>query len=283
MLNRALEGGYRHNAIQKNAAEGGVLVTVITVVYNGEKYLEHTIQSVLSQTYNNIEYIVVDGGSSDGTLDILRKYNNQIAYWKSEPDRGISDAFNKGIELATGEVIGILNADDWYEPDAVSRVVAHYKPDSILHGIIQYWDEEGSKEAQARPNLSILPREMSLNHPTVFISKSLYQKHGTFDLRYKLSMDYHLLLRLYKANVQFIYVDAVITNMRLGGASANIEECYREVLKVKDDVLGASLRNRLYFYWMLIRYKASRSLSDTPFSFIRRIYRTTLSPIKRQY
>lgn len=277
-----LSGGYRLNK-SETRSQTGVLVSVITIVYNGEKYLEQTIQSVLSQSYKNIEYIIVDGGSTDGTLDIIRKYDSQLAYWKSEPDKGISDAFNKGITLATGDLVGILNADDWYEPEAISNMVAHYEPESVLHGNKQYWNQDGSKAHQARPNLDILPLEMSLNHPTVFVSKTLYDRYGVFDLNYKLAMDYHLLLRLYNAGAKFIYVDLIITNMRLGGVSANIEGCYREVLRAKNEVFGNRITHQIYYYWTMMRYKISQALTDTPLSFINHFYRTRISPIKKQY
>ncbi|MFD2247689.1 glycosyltransferase family 2 protein [Pontibacter ruber] len=279
-MNFIQEGGYR---LKGNKTRSGILVSIITVVYNGEKFLEHTINSVLAQTYPNIEYIVVDGGSSDGTLSILRKYDDQIAYWKSEPDKGISDAFNKGVALATGELVGILNADDWYEPDAVARIVSRYQPDSVLYGSLQYWNLDGSKDVQAAPNLHFLPFEMSLNHPTVFVSSSLYHKYGVFNLNFKLAMDYHLLLRFYKAGATFIYVDGVITNMRHGGASSNVIACYREVLQVKNDVLGNKITNQFYFYWQVLRRTAYVTLSRTPLSFINKLYRKHLSPIKRQY
>lgn len=277
-----LEGGYRlKKPVYKSQAS--VLVSVITIVYNGKKYLEQTIQSVLSQSYKNIEYIIVDGGSTDGTLDIIRKYDSQLAYWKSEPDKGISDAFNKGISLATGELIGILNADDWYEPEAIANIIRQYEPNSVLHGNKQYWNQDGSKAHQAIPNLGILPLEMSLNHPTVFVSKCLYDVYGVFDLNYKLAMDYHLLLRLYSAGAKFIHIDHIITNMRLGGVSANIEGCYREVLRAKNEVLGNRISHRIYYYWTLLRYRFSQALTDTPLAFINSFYRTRISPIKKQY
>ncbi|GAA4428248.1 hypothetical protein GCM10023188_12290 [Pontibacter saemangeumensis] len=277
-----LEGGY---GLHKSESDGdqAILVSIITIVFNGEKYLEHTIKSVLAQSYKNIEYIIVDGGSTDSTVEIIRKYEKKIAFWRSEPDNGISDAFNKGIALASGEIIGILNADDWYEPDAVSQIISHYRYDSVLHGNKQYWNEDGSKGPKSKPNLAILPLEMSLNHPTVFVSRSLYKKHGTFDTRYKLAMDYHLLLRLYQKGVNFIYVNHIITNMRVGGVSADIVGCYREVLQVKNEVLGPKIGNKLYFYWTLLRYNTSRILAGTPLAFLNKFYRTHISSVKKQY
>ena len=100
------------------------LVSIVTIVYNGEKHLEQTIQSVLNQTYSNIEYIIIDGGSKDNTINIIEKYSDRLAYWISEKDNGISDAFNKGIAKSTGEIVGLINADDWYDFDAIKHVVS---------------------------------------------------------------------------------------------------------------------------------------------------------------
>ena len=112
------------------------LISIITVSYNAVKTIEDTILSVINQTYPNIEYIIIDGGSTDGTLDIIKKYQDKITYWVSEPDKGIYDAMNKGIAKANGELIGIINADDWYELDAVQNVVLEFnntRP-AIYHG-----------------------------------------------------------------------------------------------------------------------------------------------------
>src|SRR5690349_11081866 len=121
------------------------LVSIITIVYNGEKHLEQTIQSVLSQTYSNIEYIIIDGGSVDNSISIIKKYNNRLAYWISEKDSGISDAFNKGIAKARGEIIGLINADDWYETDAVEKVVALIGNHDVAYGNVMYW-KNGAKD-----------------------------------------------------------------------------------------------------------------------------------------
>lgn len=281
-MDHVLEGGYRlRNPEAQN--KNGLLVSVITIVYNGDRYLEQTIQSVLSQSYQQIEYIIVDGGSTDGSLDIIRKYEDRIAYWKSEPDQGISDAFNKGIALASGELVGILNADDWYEPEAIAAMTDLYQPDSVLHGNRQFWNEDGSKGSWSRPKLEMLSLEMSLNHPTVFVSKSLYDRYGIFDTNYKMAMDYHLLLRFYKSGVNFIHVDKIITNIRLGGVSSNIPACYREVLKAKNEIIGPSFANQLYYYWTLARHNTSKTLARTPFTFLNNMYRSYISPIKNQY
>src|ERR1044072_3693479 len=109
-------------------------VSIITVVFNAEKHLEQTINSVLAQTFTDIEYIIIDGGSTDGSVGIIKKYEGQLSYWISEKDKGIADAFNKGITRATGEIIGLINADDWYEPDTVRLVVEHMQDADIVFG-----------------------------------------------------------------------------------------------------------------------------------------------------
>src|SRR6185369_15072253 len=136
------EGGLRVQGYFKKSLPSKPLVTVITVVFNGAKHLDDTIRSVITQTYDNVEYIIIDGGSTDGTLDIIKKYEGKIDYWVSEKDKGISDAFNKGISLSTGNIIGIINADDWYELDAIQMVAERYisqnKNNIIFHGELYY-------------------------------------------------------------------------------------------------------------------------------------------------
>src|SRR5574342_808175 len=124
---RRTEGGLRAKGFLRKSSAENPLVSVITVVYNGARHLEQTLLSVINQGYGNIEYIVVDGGSVDGTLDIIGKYEDRIDYWVSEPDDGTYDAMNKGIELAHGELIGLLNSDDYYEPDAIGIIAGKYK------------------------------------------------------------------------------------------------------------------------------------------------------------
>ena len=116
------EGGLRTQGYFKTSLEGKPLITVVTVVFNGEQFLEETILSVMNQTYENIEYIIIDGGSTDGTLNIIKKYENSIDYWVSEYDRGIYDAMNKGIALSQGDFIGFLNADDLYNLEVIEEL-----------------------------------------------------------------------------------------------------------------------------------------------------------------
>jgi len=199
------------------------LITVITVVYNGAKYLEETIQSVINQTYPNVEYIIIDGGSRDGTIDIIRKYEDYVDYWVSEPDKGIYDAMNKGITLSTGELLGIINADDWYEANIFEVIIEKYKKsykEAILHGDINIIkDENLFYVSKPKKNLSILKKGMIINHPSVFIPFKIYKKVGFFSIEYKIASDWDFMLRCYMHNINFFYLNIVISNFRLGGVS----------------------------------------------------------------
>lgn len=214
------EGGLRTQGYFKHSEPDKPLISIITVVFNGEKYLEQTIQSVINQTYDNVEYIIIDGGSTDGTLDIIIKYEGMVDYWVSEGDEGISDAFNKGIELCTGEMIGIINADDWYEINSVKIIVSSFLKFGIgiYYGRISFWKNDKPLYTRSA-NSKKLKYEMSLNHPSVFIHIENYKKIGHFNTSYKLAMDYDLLLRGITNKLNFFYIDDVISNMRYGGVS----------------------------------------------------------------
>lgn len=202
------------------------LVSIITVTYNAESLLEETMQSVFNQTYRKIEYILIDGLSSDGTLDIIRRHKDRISLWKSEKDHGIYDAMNKGISLAKGELIGMINAGDTYEKDAVESVVEAYlaHPDcGIFHGNMNYLDAAGNLIKTKYPEIHLenLYKGMSLHHPTFFVTKNIYATNGLYDTNYKVSADFDFALRNYIKGTRFFYINKVISNFRLGGFSMN--------------------------------------------------------------
>lgn len=216
-----MKGGIRTLGIEKKSELNNPLVSVITVVLNGEKHLEQTIQSVLSQTYNNIEYIIIDGQSKDKTLDIIKKHEDKIDYWLSEKDGGIYYAMNKGIALAKGDIIGILNADDFYSPDAILNVVnASLKSDAdIFHGDILFLNN--NEQTRMQPDINKMMQQPSVFHPTCFVKKLVYSKIGDFNTNYKISADYDFLLRCIKSNFTFEYIPQVLTYFRPGGMSAS--------------------------------------------------------------
>ena len=234
-------------------------VSVVTVCLNGAPQIEKTINSVLGQTYKDIEYIIIDGGSTDGTLEIIKKYEKNIARKVSEPDDGISCAFNKGLRLATGDIIGIISSDDWYEPDAVETAVRIFKDNpgaGVAHGDLQYW-ENGVREMYLMPSkdLSEIKREMVINHSTCFVKKEIYDKYGLFneDLRY--AMDYDLMLRFYVNSVQFVNAGKLMAHMSLGGKSdKNWYKAYREVLESNFRNLDSK-----FFSFMSFCFKVTRT------------------------
>jgi glycosyltransferase involved in cell wall biosynthesis len=223
--NRETGGAYSRKHRMTPPASKKPLVSIITVVYNCRQHIEQALNSVLSQTYENVEYIVIDGGSSDGTLDVIRKYDNRIAYWMSEPDEGISDAFNKGICAAHGEIIGLLNADDWYPPEHIERGVnalLHTEADFIFGNLLVH-DAFGTilYKMFGNPDYAlVIHNKMSeICHPTALVRRTAYENVGLFDVSYRYAMDYEWFLRLHRAGGKGLYVKDITVNMRIGGAS----------------------------------------------------------------
>lgn len=220
-----LEGGTRFSGyLDRKPNNGNPLVSVITICLNAEKTLEQTIQSVINQTYNPIEYLIIDGGSTDSTLDIVRKYDNRIDYWVSEPDNGTSDAINKGIQVSRGELIGILCADDFYEQDALETIIGHYSSvtPKIYHGDMTRIDvHTGEKTFLLKPpdDLRKLFQGCVINMPATLANQRIFEKHGLFNSAYKISNDHEFLLRVFSAGVEFEYIPQNITFMREGGMS----------------------------------------------------------------
>ena len=220
-----LEGGTRLGThFDRKLNTGDPLVSVITICLNAEKTLEQTIQSVINQTYNSIEYLIIDGGSTDSTLDIIRKYDNRIDYWVSEPDGGTSDAINKGIQLSCGVLIGILCADDFYEHHAVETIIGNYSAATpkIYHGDTTRIDfHTGEKSFLVKPpeDLGRLFQGCAVNTAATFVDRRTYEKHGLFSGDYQLANDHEFFLRVFLACVEFKYVPKNITFMRDGGMS----------------------------------------------------------------
>jgi glycosyltransferase involved in cell wall biosynthesis len=213
----SVSGGRRARGA-KVANDHQPLVSIVTIVRNGVTTFERAMQSVLLQDYPKIEYLVIDGGSTDGTLEIVRSQEDRIAVWVSEPDGGISDAFNKGIAYARGEIVGILNSDDWYEPGAISSAV-HALAESgadIAYGKLQYWQND-RRTYLVTGDASLLDRGMTVGHPTVFVRRACYERLGLFRLDFRQAMDYEWLLRAKTGGARFCFVDLCLANMQGGG------------------------------------------------------------------
>lgn len=202
-----------------------MIFSIITITFNSREYLEETIISVITQEFTELEYIIIDGGSTDGTLEIIRGYANADSRirWISEPDDGIADAFNKGLRMARGEIVGILNSDDRYLPGALARVaeaVGTHADCDIFHGDMLRLDGEKVLFRLVPADVeSSIWHEMPLNHPATFVTRRAYERVGGFDAAIRIAMDYDLLLRLYKSGCRFHNIPHSLAAMRYGGAS----------------------------------------------------------------
>jgi len=262
------EGGIRIQGNPRVYSPGNPLVSIITPVRNGEAQLEEAIRSVLFQDYENIEYIIIDGNSTDGTLDIIKKYKDRIDYWISEPDNGLYDAMNKGIDLAKGDLIGILNDDDYYLPDTVRKIVeasmAHPEA-GVFHGNMKLLRENGFEEIR-RPRISregYRPYLMPVNHPTVFVRAHCYAECGNFDTTHRVAADFDLMCRfLYDCRFGFHYLEQPLTCMREGGESGQYSRRnYDEILGIlgKRNLPGSEIfRFKVWYQWLLLMQYSKR-------------------------
>ncbi|MFA6189048.1 MAG: glycosyltransferase family 2 protein [Sulfuricurvum sp.] len=215
------EGGLRTKGYFKNSYDNKPLMSVVTVVYNGQENLEQTINSVLDQSYDNIEYIIIDGRSTDGTCDIIKKYEDKIDYWVSEPDGGIYNAMNKGASLCSGAYISFLNADDWYNPDSIELVVnaisAHH-PDYVFGNVDIYYDN--TLHSTLKKQFEQYKFNTPFGHPALFV-QTHHLLTAPFNTDYKVIADYDFILELIAKKLNYYYLDKPLTNFRLGGASSS--------------------------------------------------------------
>lgn len=227
-------GGLRTRGITKSSQPNKPLITVVTVVYNGEATLEQTIQSVVNQTYDNVEYIIIDGASTDGTLDIIKKYEDKIDYWQSEPDKGIYDAMNKGIKLAKGEWINFMNAGDvFYNNNTLETVFKqNYSKDAdVIYGDCVQVRMDGTEVfLTAGDNPEHLLRKVIYRHGASFV-KAKVHKENLFRLEMKkklgFALDYDVIYNFCKQGKKFEKVDVCVMKYEEDGASNNT---YRQAL-----------------------------------------------------
>ncbi len=233
-----------------------VKISIITITYNSERTLKETLESVVSQNYPDLEYIIIDGGSKDATLSILESYKEHISYLVSEKDDGISDAFNKGIKVATGDVIGILNSDDLLLPNALHAIAEAYEQGvDVYRGNIILWNDVTQYKCREIPSMKFpkVPYVIHVAHPATFITREAYQKHGVFDLSFHYAMDLELLCRFYREGAVFKYVDADLAMFRIGGATSE------SLRKKKDELMllirkngGTAFHAKLYYAFVYV-------------------------------
>lgn len=209
------------------------LFSITTPCFNSEKTIERTIKSVLAQEFKDYEYIIVDGGSKDGTLDIVRRYETLFEgrmRWQSEPDKGIYDAFNKGVKLSKGYYCWNVNSDDYIENDSLnvlSTVIYTFKNNNlpIIAGALRHVDENGTTLSVDIPNKDqikngYLNDSMGIPHPSTLVPRNIYEKYGDFDINYKIIGDADWFHRIYSNGVRIEIVEAVLSNMSNVGVSS---------------------------------------------------------------
>lgn len=263
------EGGLRTKGLLKKTYENKPLISVITVVYNGKRHLEETIQRVINQTYDNVEYIIIDGGSTDGTLDIIKKYEDKIDYWVSEKDAGVSDAFNKGVRVANGIYINFQgDGDGFTSQDALVKLFDTINPkeDIFVSAKIRRIDDHGetlfiSKQPRVFFPKSLLFR-MPMPHQGLFTHISYFKQYGLFDTNTFFCMDYEHLLRAYQAFPKIVFKDHIIANWRADGfGTGRTLEILKEYDKIKRrNHLENNVVLSVVHYWILFKYYLKKML-----------------------
>jgi glycosyltransferase involved in cell wall biosynthesis len=251
-----MEGGRRVSGVLR-AKNDGPVITIITIVRNDEANLDSTIQSVLSQTYTNIEYIIIDGASTDGSLDSIKKYEDRIDYWLSEPDDGISDAFNKGLSLSRGDWVIFLNsADTFPKPDTLARMAVHFSKSRIITGFA--WTGRKLLPKRKLENEEPLPVRSMIAHQASIVHRSIFQTYGDFDKQFAVRMDYDFWLRVLRHET-FYFLDEVLVNFAEGGRSgSNVRRYFIEEYRANKKNLG---RYR-FWSWPRIKFLLERFLNN---------------------
>ncbi len=229
-------------------------ISIITVTFNNAEVLDDCIKSVLNQSHNSIEHIVIDGGSKDDTIKILKKYKNHLSKFISEPDQGIYHAMNKGIKLADGDVIGFLNSDDFYAHNKVlSKVCDMLKSNQELdacYSDLIYVDKlTASKTIRYFKSSKFIPGSFSKGwcppHPTFFVRSSLFKKYGNFDISFNIASDVDLMMRFLEVyNIKSLYVPEIWVKMRMGGTT---NKNLANIISQNREILGSLKKNGLPF------------------------------------
>ena len=228
-------------------------ISIITITYNSAKTVQRALASVQEQTYPDIEHIIVDGASTDGTREIIEAYaaKHKNVRWVSEKDNGIYDALNKGIGMATGDVIGFLHSDDkLYSPDSIGQIAAAFltSETDVVYGDLQYCN--GQRVVRRWKSNDFHPRALKYGwmppHPTVYVRSKVYQEVGLYDDWFRISADYDMILRIFTAGYETRYIPEVLVSMEIGGASnknakARLSKTQEDFLVLKKNHVGAGL------------------------------------------
>lgn len=237
-------------------------ISLITAVWNDAEHIEKTIQSVLSQTYPDIEYIIIDGGSNDGTVDVIKKYDDKIAYWVSESDKGVYDAMNKGIAASTGDFVIFMNSGDtFHSEDAIEKMcLNNVEKNTIVYGnvSVKYWDGVYVEKPHEFFKTSMKFKGVGICHQTVFFPGEIL-KRIRYNLSYSIASDYDLMYRMWKKGVNFVYRDVVVADYEWGnGISSNpykLLDVYRENARVCGQQWNPLYWAKLALEWYRLKKK----------------------------
>jgi len=241
-------------------------LTIITVVFNGKAFIANCIRSVLSQSYSDVEYIIVDGGSTDGTIEQIREFKNGISTFISQKDLGIYDAMNKGIAMATGDVIGVLNADDFFSDEHVlEKIVRTFQTSDcdVVYGDLFYVKRNDTgrvvrKWAGQPYDGRLFSYGWMPAHPTFYARKELFEHYGNYDLSYGSAADYELMLRfMHRHKVKATYLPHVLVQMRMGGVSNRF--LTNRFAALKKDYRAMKV-HMIHYPWITVMLKPMRKL-----------------------
>jgi glycosyltransferase involved in cell wall biosynthesis len=242
-------------------------ITIITVCYNSVATLEKTILSVAGQSYATIEYIIVDGFSIDGTLDVIKRHEDKITKWISEPDKGLYDAMNKGLSMATGDIVGIINSDDTFSSNSVVEEIANFHDQNNIEAsvanIIQH--KENGEIVRLYSSKFWKPEKLKIGfmppHPSIFFKRELFNKFGQYDLGFKIGADYELIVRFFLKNkITWKYSGITTTAMLIGGLSSSGSSSYKLITKEIQKALSMNgisyspIKIKMRLVWKLIGF-----------------------------
>ena len=234
-------------------------ISIITIVYNNSECIEDCINSVLKQTYPNVEYIIIDGGSKDNTVEIINKYKDKISYFISEKDNGLYDALNKGIEAATGDIIGILHSDDlFFNNDTLSNIVSAFEKSKadLVYAKGQYVERSNTNLVKRiYPSKPFRKRYLYFGwiplHTTIYVKKEIFDNYGKYQTNYKIASDYEISLRwFFNDKIKKIFLNDWVVKMRLGGKSTTIS---LQKLKSNEDLKIISKYNLLGYFTLFCK------------------------------
>lgn len=259
LSNPIIEGGLRLSGKVKENFSEKPLISYVTVVRNNPHTIKRAIDSVIKQKYENVEHIVIDGASTDNTIDVILEYKDHIDYYASEPDNGLYDALNKAIELCRGELILVLNSDDWLSPDSanIAAELCKFNQPQLIAGTahVMIHKDEGVFWHPQKVGMASYFTVANVNHNAIYATRAAYQKSGPYDVSYKIAADTKWILKCYSDGVIFDYTDRVTVNYSLGGISSDIhwhiEECKR-IIKDKFPFLSGYdviVLNYIYYQW----------------------------------